>query len=87
MRNNTQSCAISLLRKISTLCTILDMDQEILLYARRLDLSTGDLLSLAREVAEDARLRTVDDLTMHQREALLLMLAFLSGPIHVSRAA
>ena len=55
------------------------VDQEISRYVDRLRLSRGELLALAREVAEDAGLRTIDDLTMHQRLALVRLLASLEA--------
>ncbi len=50
---------------------------------KRLRLSMGDLLGLAREVANNGSLRSVDDLTFDQREQLITYLTFLARPIRV----
>lgn len=46
-----------------------------------LRLSTGDVLCIAREVAENAALRSVDDLTRAQREQMIRYLGFLAEPV------
>lgn len=50
-------------------------------YVDRLRLSQGDLLALAREVTEDATLRTIDNMTEVQTNNLIQLLAFLAEPI------
>lgn len=48
-------------------------------------MSPTDLLGLAREAAEDARLRSIDDLTAGQRDGLLFVLRMLAAPLHLER--
>jgi hypothetical protein len=50
-------------------------------YVDRLRLSPGDLLGLAREVTENAALRSIDNLTEIQTTNLLQLLAFLAEPL------
>lgn len=50
------------------------MMQEIRALARALDLGDGALLKLAGDVAHNRALRTVADLTRHQRLELYLFL-------------
>lgn len=59
------------------------MTPEIDKLKRRLRLSEGDLLGLAREVARDRRLPSVDLLTERQRGQLTEILQFLAGPARI----
>jgi hypothetical protein len=59
------------------------MISELKDLSERLKLSQGDLLGLAREVAQDAKLRCVEDLTLWQHCQLLELLSFLARPITI----
>ncbi len=54
---------------------------EIIALSQRLDLSYGDLLQIAREVAEDRMLKCVEDLTRRQTRQLEEYLEFLAQPV------
>ncbi len=56
---------------------------EICRLVRRLRLSRGDMLWLAREVSEDRALPSVDCLSERQRGDLAEILRFLADPIDV----
>lgn len=55
-------------------------NDEIRLYVRRLRLSEGDLLRLAREVADDDTLASADLLGAFERSFLLVLLKWLAQP-------
>jgi hypothetical protein len=60
--------------------TTICLQAEIGVLARLLKLSAGDLLGLAREVAENGALRCVQDLTRAQSAQLVKLLEFLAAP-------
>lgn len=57
--------------------------REIQILADRCRLSTGDLIALSREVAEDASSRVMgpQDLTTYQQGTLILLLRVLAAPV------
>ncbi len=52
---------------------------EILALADSLSLSTGELLGLARRIAQNGALRTIDKLTQEQQTELLYELRWLKS--------
>lgn len=59
------------------------MTSELKEMSERAKLSQGDLLSLAREIAQDAKLRCIEDLTNWQYCQLLELVCFLAQPITI----
>lgn len=59
------------------------MTSELKEMSERAKLSQGDLLSLAREIAQDAKLRCIEDLTSWQYCQLLELVCFLAQPLTV----
>jgi hypothetical protein len=74
------------LRKAHQWSIFLGMTPEIDNLKRRLRLSEGDILGLAREVAEDRRLPSVEQLSERQRGQLTEILQFLAEPARIEPA-
>lgn len=54
------------------------MATEIYRAAEKLGMGRGTLLTLARETAQDACLRSIDHMHAHDQEQLLTLLAWIS---------
>lgn len=58
------------------------MLEEILSLAKELEIGDGGLLKLARDIAHNGRLRTIDRLTTEERAELLTFLQKAHAPVH-----
>ncbi len=55
----------------------MNFEEELNRFNAELELSPGELLSIAREIAHDDKLRSIDRLTQGERREFLLALEFL----------